>query len=113
MFEVIGHLLPLHGHLVQALATVIHHIIVVTDYVVHVHPVIATSVQAEGQGLTAYLSLTFKGEAMETVFVVQIRQQGHRSNRVKGMHDYEIGSPFSSGLVEEVQQLLMGCQPAG
>ena len=48
MFEVISHLLPRHGHLVQALPTAICHIIVATDYVVHIGPVIATNVQTEG-----------------------------------------------------------------
>ena len=48
MFEVIGHLLPQHGHLVQALPAAIRHVVVATDYVVHAHLVIATSVQAEG-----------------------------------------------------------------
>ena len=77
---------------------------------------VATSVQAEGaegQVLTAYLSLTFKREVMEAVYVVQIRHQGHCSNRVRGMHDYEIGSALSSRLVEEVQQLFVGCWPMG
>ena len=48
MFEVIGHLLPRHGHFVQLLPAAVCHIIVATDYVVHVHLVIATSVHAEG-----------------------------------------------------------------
>ena len=48
MFEVIGHLLAQHGHLVQELPPVVRRIIVATDYVVHVCSVIVTSVQAEG-----------------------------------------------------------------
>ena len=105
MFEVRGHLLPQHGHFVQTLPAAIHHIIVATDYVIHMGLVITTHVQAEGavgQVLTTCPTLTFKREVMEAVFVVQIRQQGHHSNRVGCMHDYEMGSPLSSGLVEEV-----------
>ena len=50
---------------------------------------------------------------MEAGFVVQIGQQGHRSDRVRCVRDYELGSPFSSGLVEEFGLLLADCLPAG
>ena len=50
---------------------------------------------------------------MEAVFVVQIGQQGHCSNRVRCVHDYEIGLPLSSCPVVEVPQFLAGCQPVG
>ena len=36
--------------------------------------------------LTTCPTLTFKREVMEAVFVVQIRQQGHCSNRVRHVH---------------------------
>ena len=96
MFEVRGHLLPQYGHFVQTLPMAVRCVKVATDYVIHIGLVITTHVQAEGaegQALTACPILTFKQEAMEAVFVVQIRQQGHHSNRVGHMCNYEMDHP--------------------
>ena len=50
---------------------------------------------------------------MEAGFVVQIGQQGHHIDRVGHIRNYELESPLSSGLLEEVGQFLVGCWPVG